>query len=83
MSGRLEKVASTQGVVRARVVALSYIMSDSNKYKDSAEKDVASIEVGDSPTEVESKILGLGGLSGLPDEQADDAEDAEAASAES
>jgi hypothetical protein len=55
-------------------------MSDANKYKDAAEKDVASIEVGDSPSEVESKILGLGDLSGLPDEQADDAEDASAES---
>jgi hypothetical protein len=56
-------------------------MSDTNKYRDAAEKDVASIEVGDSPSEIESKILGLGELSGLPDEEAEDEKDAEADSA--
>jgi hypothetical protein len=56
-------------------------MTDSNKYRDSAEQDVASIEAGDSATEVESKILGLSHISGSPDEQAKDAKDADAESA--
>ena len=52
-------------------------MSDENKYKEAAEKDVASIEVGDSPSQIESKILGLGDLTGLPDEEAEDADEAD------
>jgi hypothetical protein len=52
-------------------------MSETNEYRDQADRDVASIAPGDTPTEVESKVLGLGHISGLPDEAAKDADDAE------
>ena len=41
-------------------------MADDNKYKETAEADVASVKPGDSPTDVESKVLGLTHLSGRP-----------------
>jgi hypothetical protein len=45
-------------------------MSDEEKYKETADADVASIEVGDSPTDVESKVLGLTHISGQPSDDA-------------
>ena len=38
-------------------------MVDDQKYREKAEKDVASIEPGDTPSQVESKVLGLGSVS--------------------
>jgi hypothetical protein len=49
-------------------------MSDSDKNKETAEADVASVEVGDTPTDVESKVLGLTHLSGQPSHDAKEGE---------
>jgi hypothetical protein len=49
-------------------------MSDENKYKQTADEDVASIEVGDSATDVESKVLGLTHISGQPSHDAAEGE---------
>jgi hypothetical protein len=49
-------------------------MSNDNKYKEQAEADVASVEAGDSPTDVESKVLGLTHLSGQPSKDAAEGE---------
>jgi hypothetical protein len=49
-------------------------MSNDNKYKETAEADVASVEVGDSPTDVESKVLGLTHISGQPSHDAKEGE---------
>ena len=45
-------------------------MSDDNKYKEQADADVASVESGDSPSDVESKVLGLSHVSGQPSKNA-------------
>ncbi len=53
-------------------------MGDENykeKYKEAAEADVASIEVGDSSADVEAKVLGLAHLTGVPSEVANDADE--------
>ena len=50
-------------------------MSETNKYREAAERDVASIKPGDTPTEVESKVLGLTHVSGSPDEESKDADE--------
>jgi hypothetical protein len=49
-------------------------MSDDNKYKEQADADVASVEPGDSPTDVESKVLGLTHVSGQPSHDAAEGE---------
>jgi hypothetical protein len=51
-------------------------MSDEKNDEQDAREDVDSVEANDSPTEVESKILGLDDLTGSPTEAAKDAKDA-------
>ena len=49
-------------------------MSDTNKYQEQADADVASVEAGDTPTDVESKVLGLTHVSGQPSHDAAEVE---------
>jgi hypothetical protein len=52
-------------------------MSDDNgykKYKEQADADVESVEAGDSPSDVESKVMGLTHLSGAPSHNAKEGE---------
>jgi hypothetical protein len=49
-------------------------MSDDNQYRKQAEADAASVEAGDSPTDVESKVLGLTHASGKPSKDAKEGE---------
>jgi hypothetical protein len=49
-------------------------MSDDNKYKEQADADVESVEAGDTPTDVESKVLGLTHVSGKPSRDATEGE---------
>jgi hypothetical protein len=49
-------------------------MSDTNKYKEQADADVESVEAGDTPTDVESKVLGLTHVSGQPSRDAKEGE---------
>jgi hypothetical protein len=44
--------------------------------KETAEADVASVEVGDTPTDVESKLMGLTHVGGVPSHDAEDSEEA-------
>jgi hypothetical protein len=53
-------------------------MSAEEKYKEQAEADVASVQVGDNPTEVESKVLGRHRFFGGPSENAEGAEETSA-----
>ena len=51
-------------------------MSDTNKYKEQADADVASVEVGDTPSDVEAKVIGLTHIAGVPSHDAEDSEQA-------
>jgi hypothetical protein len=51
-------------------------MSDTNHDRKVADEDVASVKVGDSPSDVESKVLGITHISGAPTEHAEDSEEA-------
>lgn len=54
-------------------------MSEANSYdkaKASADADVESIEVGDTASDIESKVLGITHISGTPSHQAEDADEA-------
>ncbi|HEY1531713.1 MAG TPA: hypothetical protein VGF80_12910 [Galbitalea sp.] len=48
--------------------------NDDNKYRETAEADVASVEVGDTPSDVESKVIGLTHISGQPSHNAAEGE---------
>jgi hypothetical protein len=59
----------------------SAAMSDDNgyrKYKEQADADVESVEAGDSPSDVESKVLGLTHVSGAPSVNAKQGEESAA-----
>ncbi|HEX4444768.1 MAG TPA: hypothetical protein VHZ81_14460 [Galbitalea sp.] len=49
-------------------------MVDDQKYRAKAEKEVASIKPGDTPSQVESKVLGPGAVSETPPKSAPNAE---------
>lgn len=51
-------------------------MSDTNHDRNVADEDVASVKVGDSASDVESKVLGLTHISGAPTPQAEDSKEA-------
>jgi len=53
-------------------------MSNENKSKETADADVESIEVGDTPSDVESKVLGLTHISGQPSHDAKEGEESAA-----
>jgi len=47
------------------------------RQKETAETDVASVEVGDSPSDVEAKVIGLTHIAGVPSHDAKDADEAD------
>ncbi len=50
--------------------------SFAERANETAEADVASVEVGDTPSDVESKVMGLTHIGGVPSHDAEDSEEA-------
>jgi hypothetical protein len=47
------------------------------RQQETAEADVASVDVGDSPSDVEAKVIGLTHIAGVPSHDAKDADEAD------